>query len=104
MTDAQIINGKGEVVASRTIPGATIFDAGQPDVYTARANGRKVRIVVNSLDPRNSDINVDRFRDEPMAELRVSGRSRIEPWFALVSVALILLLIEWAAYLRRTST
>jgi hypothetical protein len=73
-------------------------------VYTARANGRKVRIVVNSLDPRNSDINVDRFRDEPMAELRVSGRSRIEPWFALVSVALIFLLIEWAAYLRRTST
>ena len=104
MTDAQIIDGNGEVVASRTIPGATIFDAGRPDVYTARANGRKVRIVVNSLDPRNSDINVDRFRDEPVAELRVSGRSRIEPWFALVSVALILLLIEWAAYLRRTST
>jgi hypothetical protein len=39
-----------------------------------------------------------------MAELRASGRSRIEPWFALVVVALIFLLIEWAAYLRRTST
>ncbi len=104
MTDARVIDGKGEPVASRAIPGATIFDAAQPDVYTARANGRRVRIVANVLDPRNSDINVSRFGDQRAGEIRIAGDSRIEPWFALVAIALIFVLIEWAAYLRRLAT
>ena len=56
------------------------------------------------LDPRNSDINVSRFGDQRAGEIRIAGDSRIEPWFALVAIALIFVLIEWAAYLRRLAT
>jgi hypothetical protein len=104
LINAQVIDGKGEPVASRDIPGATIFDAAQPDVYTARANGQIVRVVANVLDPRDSDINLSRFGSESTAGLRVSASSRIEPWFALVAIALIVLMIEWMAYLRRFAT
>lgn len=104
LINAQVIDGKGEVVASREIPGATIFDAAAPDVYTARANGQRVRVVANVLDPRNSDINLSRYANESTAELAISASSRIEPWFALVVIALILVLIEWVAYVRRFAT
>ena len=104
LINAQVIDGKGELVASREIPGATIFDAIQPDVYTVRTNGQRVRVVANVLDPRNSDINLSRFGGESTAELRISASSRTEPWFALVAIALIIVLIEWVAYLRRFAT
>jgi hypothetical protein len=104
LTNAHVIDGKGDPVSSREIPGATVFDAAAPDVYTLSADGRRVRIVANVLDPRHSDINLSRFKDESTTQLRVSGSSHIEPWFALVVVALIFLLIEWAAYARRLAT
>jgi len=104
LTNAQIIDGNGEPVASNDIPGATVFDAARPDVYSARANGRNVRIVANVLDPRSSDVNSSRFADASRPEVGVSGHARIEPWFALVAIALLFVLIEWLAYARRIVT
>lgn len=103
LANAKVTDGNGAVVASRAIPGATMFDAVQPDVYTARADGRRIRIVANVLDPRDADINVSRFSTKSGGAIRVTGRSRIEPWFALAALAFIFLLVEWVAYVRRLS-
>ncbi len=104
LANAQVTDGNGAVVTSLAIPGATMFDAVQPDVYTARADGRRIRIVANVLDPRDADINASRFSARSGGEIRVAGSSRIEPWFALAAIAFIFLLIEWAAYVRRFTT
>jgi len=104
MTGAKVIDGKGDIVNTRAIPGATMFDAAQPDVYTAIADGRRLRVVANALDPRNADINTSRFSDQRAGNTQIVDGSRIEPWIALLVVGLIVLLVEWTAYARRFAT
>ena len=102
--NAKIIDGKGAIVPSHSIPGATTFDAIQPDVYTARSGDRRIYVVANVLDPRDAEINDSRFAEVSGEAKGIVGSSTIEPWFALIFVALLVLLIEWVAYLRRLST
>lgn len=104
IANARIVDGAGEIVASHSIPGATVFDAVQPDVYTARSDNRRIRVVANVRDPRDADINASRFDDARVDAARISGSSRIELWFALVLIAMLVLLVEWVTYLRRVST
>ena len=101
---ARVVDGAGVPVPVRAFGGETLFDATRPDVYTALTETEKLRIVVNVLDPRDADINVSRFETVSTSQVGLSGIARIEPWIALVVFALVLMLVEWLAWVRRFAT
>ncbi len=101
LVQARIVDGSGQRLTSHTFAGETIFDANKPDVYTALADGVKLHVVANVLDPRDADVNITRFDGSHRGVMRYAGYARIEPWMALVVIALIFVLIEWVAWTRR---
>lgn len=102
LAGAEIRDGKGGIVATRAIPGATLFDAARPDVYTARASDQVVRITTAVLDPRIADVNRSRFG--PAAVVARAGAGlRFERWGLLVLAVIVLFLIDWVAFTRRIS-
>ena len=100
---AQVSGLDGRPVAVVRIPGATLFEANRPDVFTVTAGTATTRVVVNVIDPRIADINRSRFAGEPAARARplIAPRFGFEPWVALLSLAVALLVLEWLAYTRR---
>ena len=101
MAGARIVDGSGQTLSSSTFGGETMFDAIKPDVYTAFANGTRLRVVANVLDPRDADVNLTRFDGSQRSVIWPAGYTRIEPWTALVLIALIFILVEWVAWTRR---
>ncbi len=101
LPDARIVDGSGQLLTSRTLAGVTMFDAERPDVYTAHAADAKLRVVANVLDPRYAGINMTQFDGSRRGAIRSAEYARIEPWTALVAIALLLLVIEWAVWARR---
>lgn len=100
LAQAEVRDGQGNLVPSRGIPGATLFDAVRPDIYTARAPGGVVRIATAVLDPRIADVNRSRF-DAAEGVTETAGGLPIERWGLLVFAVLVLLLIDWAMFTRR---
>lgn len=97
---AEIRDGRGDLVPTHGIPGATLFEAVRPDIYTARGPDGVIRIATAVLDPRSADVNRSRFVGaEGPTETR--GALPIERWGLLVFAVLLLLLIDWAAFTRR---
>ncbi len=103
VAQARIVDGSGRTLISHTFAGETIFDANKPDVYTATAGGIKWRVVANVLDPHDADVNLTRFDGLQQGVMRAGGYARIEPWMALVMIALVFILIEWVAWTRRVT-
>jgi hypothetical protein len=103
LADARIVDGAGQVLTSQALDGVTMFDAHKPDVYTALAADTKLRVVANVLDPRRAGVNVTRFDSSRRAVIRSTDYARIEPWAALVAIALLLLVVEWAVWARRVA-
>jgi hypothetical protein len=98
--DAQVRDGRGNAVRSWAVPGATLFDAARPDIYTAQAAGGRFRVAAALLDPRLADINRSRFADTPPASRTAAARP-LEAWSLLVLAGLVLMLLDWAALTRR---
>lgn len=100
LVDAEVRDGHGREVESRGVPGATIFEADRPDIYTASAAGARVQVAAGVLDPRLADVNRSRF-----AEASVVGAAAttlpLERWVWIVLACIVLLLLDWAAYTRR---
>jgi hypothetical protein len=100
---ARVVNGSGYALASQTFGGETIFDAARPDIYTVIADDAKVRVVAGVLDPREADINRTRFDASGGGASSLPAHARIEPWMALVAIALVFILVEWMAWTRRVA-
>ena len=81
------------------------FSADQPGIYTAVSADQRVRIAVNVLDRKVSEVN--RSRLQPQAPLsRDSGgapdlKLPFDGWTLLLLAALVLLMFEWLTYNRR---
>lgn len=103
LAQARIVDGAGQTLNSSTFGGETMFDANKPDVYTAFANAATLRVVANVLDPREADVNNSRFDSSHRDVMRPAGYARIEPWTALVAIALVFVLFEWVAWTRRVT-
>lgn len=101
LADARVVSGDGTELEARPIAESTLFDAPRPDIYTAWSGKKKLRIVVSISDPRDADINVSRFDQHGSRDSGIAVAARTEPWVALAALALLLLLIEWAAWTRR---
>lgn len=102
LADAEVHDGHGQPVDSRVVPGATLFEAARPDIYTVRAGSARVQVAAAVLDPRLADVNhstldVDRGGDAPVAG------PPIERWSMLVLACIALLLVDWVAFTRRIS-
>lgn len=93
-------NGRGEIVASRHLPGQTLFEAERPDIYTVRAANGRVRVVAGAVDTANVEINRTRYGSATPAVVSPT-RLPLERWSVLAIIGLVLLLVEWAAYTRR---
>jgi Ca-activated chloride channel homolog len=100
LADAEVRDGKGNVIATRAIPGGTLFDAVRPDIYTARAPGGVVRIAAAVLDPRLADVNRSRF-GSTSAFAGLGAGLPFERWGLLVFAVVVLLLLDWVAFTRR---
>ena len=101
LADARIVDGSGQAQTSQALDGVTMFDAYKPDVYTALAADKKLRVVANVLDPHYAGVNLTRFDSSRRAVIRSPDYARIEPWTALGAIALLLLVVEWAVWTRR---
>jgi hypothetical protein len=100
--DARVHDGHGSPVRTWAVPGATMFDAARPDLYTVQAAGERIRVAAALLDPKLADINRSRFGTRPTAP-RAGAAQRLEAWALLVLAGLALMLADWAALTRRIS-
>jgi Ca-activated chloride channel family protein len=104
LTGARVLDLDGREVATREVPGATVFDAAKPGLYTAVARDQRVRVAVNLLDPRVTSINRGRFTQAtPPAAHDARATWAIDPWMLLLVLAAGLLLLEWWAYHHRVT-
>ena len=103
MPQAHVLDLDGREVATRPAPGATLFDAAQPGLYTAVAGDERVRITVNLLDPRITAINSGRFAQGAAPAIASPGAvpAATDPWILLLVLAALLLAVEWWTYHRR---
>jgi hypothetical protein len=100
LAGARVLDGRGAEVSSWTVPGATMFDAGRPDVYTVQAAGARLRVAAALLDPQLADINRSRFADAPPLPPSRAALP-LEAWSLLVLAGIAVLLVDWAALSRR---
>ena len=100
--DAKVTGPDGRPVAAVSIPGATIFDAARPGIFTVASNVNAIRVVANVIDPQYSDVNRSRFAGASVVPTPTFSLPRFgfEPWVALLSLAVALLALEWLAYAR----
>jgi hypothetical protein len=86
-------------------PGATLFDAGQPGLYTAVTREDRIRVAVNLLDPQVTALNASRFAQGavPLAPNQDTPPVGTDPWIVLLVLAALLLALEWWTYNRRVT-
>jgi hypothetical protein len=103
--DARVLDLEGAPVATRAAPGATLFDAYQPGLFTAVTSEERLRIAVNAMDPALTAINASRFTREVAvpAPAGTAPRVRADPWLLLLALAVLLLTVEWWTYNRRVT-
>jgi hypothetical protein len=101
---ARVLSAEGVAMDTRFVPGATLFRAGTPGVYTVEGLAGRSRVLVNVLDPEVTDVNATRLAaSESTAPPAARGLAAPEPWIALLFAAVLLMLAEWWTYHRRLS-
>ena len=100
---ARVLDLDGREVATRTAPGATLFDAPAPGLYTALAHDERIRVAVNLFDPQITAINASRFAQgaAPPAPAQATPPLATDPWILLLVLAVLLLAAEWWTFNRR---
>jgi hypothetical protein len=103
VTHAKVLDLQGQPVRVRELPEATLVESLQPTFYTAIAPERRVRVAVNALDPNVTALNRTALADAPPAKpLTHAGLVLLPaPWLALLTLAAVLLVLEWWTYNRR---
>ncbi|MEX0958222.1 MAG: hypothetical protein WDZ63_02945 [Burkholderiales bacterium] len=103
-TAARVIGVDGADVNTVSVAGELRFRAVQPGIYTVVAPGARTRIAVSLLDTYVTDVNASSLPETTAAVAQVSLPGRVlDPWVLLLSVALLLLGIEWLTYNRRVT-
>jgi hypothetical protein len=100
LADAEVIDGAGRRVERRSAPGATIFEAVRPDIYTARTAGVRMQIVAAVLDPLRAEANRSAF-PEDLRPVEAASALPIERPVVIALACIVLLLVDWAAFTRR---
>jgi hypothetical protein len=105
LRDARVVDGAGKPLPALRSVAGTVFEAPRPDVYTASASAGSVQVAVNVLDLRYAQINrsVLDAAGEDASQLAAGAVRRwlARSWAVLLTLAVVLLLLEWAAFTRR---
>jgi hypothetical protein len=105
LQQARVLDLDGREVATRRVPGATLFEANAPGLYTAFDAEQRIRVAVNVLDQHITRVNEGRFdrATPPAPAASAAARAGIDPWVVLLVVAVLLLALEWWTYHRRVT-
>lgn len=103
---ARVLNLEGGEVATREVPGASLFVASEPGLYTAMTRSERVRIAANLLDAGVTAVNASTLSSGlpsgvPGVPQEAGRFARIDPWVVLLAAAALLLALEWWSYNRR---
>ena len=108
LADAEVTDLAGDPVATSQASGRTVFEAYQPGLYTVTSGNRRIRVAVGITDRDRTAINASVFSPAdrataPPATLRLAGEqaARAELWVVLLSIATLLVIVEWFTYHRR---
>jgi hypothetical protein len=94
----------GKSLPVSSAPGATLFDAQEPGVFTAITPQQRLRIVVNALDPALTLVNASALADAPPSAAPARAPLlRADPWVLLLIAAVALLCVEWLTFHRRVT-
>ncbi len=100
--DARVLAMDGAALPVTTVDGRSFFEAAQPGLYTATGHDRPLRITVNLLDRRISNVNQSAV---PTAAAPAEAGTVSAVPFSLSALLLMLvaglLCVEWLAYHRR---
>jgi hypothetical protein len=101
--EARVVAMDGSAVATVTVDKRSFFDAAQPGLYTAVGQDRPVRIAVNLLERRISNVNNSAVAPEEVTPdlMQVETGFPLGLSTLLLILATALLCIEWIAYHRR---
>lgn len=98
---------EGENPSPRFVPRATLVQSDAPNFYTAESEGRRMRVLVNVLDPAITDINASALQATATASPAATSVSKVamrwQPWIVLMLVAFVALVLEWMSYHRRVT-
>lgn len=104
--NARVDAVKAGKVATRAVPGGTLFTLASSDFATVEAEGVRMRVAVNTTNPAVTDINASSLPPDaaPMSAGTNRASAATTPWWpALLIVAGLLMLVEWITYHRRVS-
>jgi hypothetical protein len=106
LRDAHVVDGAGRPLPVVHSAAGTVFEAPRPDVYTASGSAGSVQVAVNVLDPRYAQINrsvLAAGAGAPLPAASAVHRWLARSWMLLLLLAVVLLLVEWAAFTRRVT-
>ena len=104
LSGAEVRDGQGRPIATVQAPGATVFQANHPGLYTVSNAHERLHVSANVLDPAYAQINRSRFADRSpeQATLPISNRGlSAEPWVLLLLLGVALLVADWLTFTRR---
>ena len=101
--DARVYAMDGSEVPVVTVDGRSFFDATRPGLYTALGSDRPLRITVNLLERRISNVNESAVTGMASTADIEDGSDRLPLGLSalLLMLAAALLFIEWLTYHRR---
>ena len=99
---------EGNDVAAWSLPDRTVFVAEEPGLYTATRGGRRLRVAVNLADRQRSAVNATQVaagagmaaRPQTLGSIESPGWAD-ELWVLLVTIATVLVIVEWFTYHKR---
>jgi hypothetical protein len=105
LAGARVVAADGAEIASRPIPGGSLVEMDRAGFYTAVTATERLRIAVNLLDRRITEVN--RSGLQPVAAGTASApapaTARFDPWLVLLLGAALLLAFEWWGWNRRVT-
>lgn len=101
--DGEVVDAAGRAVATAASAAGRTFVAEAPGVFEVRGGTRRGWVVVSEPDPAYGDVN-RRGGTEPTAAEGAYALPRalpMQPWMFVLLAAVVLALLEWAAFSRR---
>ncbi len=105
---ATVVDLEGNEMVTWTVADRTVFVADEPGLYTAARGTRRLRVAVNLADRERSAVNATSFGagvqaasiSQPLGAAQPAGWGD-ELWILLLTIATLLVIVEWFTYHRR---